>query len=315
MADSPNVTEPISAAPQTPAPTPAKEPTPAAQTPGLDPSQLLEIERDGQKHYLTASELVDRAFSAGPKIDPDKLAKLETYEKAMAGDADATRRLVESYLPKEQPKPADPAQTIASLQQELSELKSQVTGRVTPMIDQIEHLRHRSFIANAIESQKDKLPLLAQDPEGADSVLYYFKQQVKAMGMKDNDPRLTQILAGALIAHENRLTSIVQRYGGKTPAVTTNGNPAGNVVDDQRKVPASIPAGLMIVNGRIVDERGREYIQGADRQFREVPASVPANLPGGSAVPPTPDARPKGPITRVQMDQLNRERMAAIAQG
>lgn len=321
MPDEPTQTvAPALSAPPTPPATPPAKGLERDGTAQGDPYQIYEFPGiDGSPRRMTVAEMVEAVNRQGPNIDPERLAKLDLYESAAKGDPEATRKLVETYLPKVPETPPDPAKVIATLQQEVQELKQVVSGRLIPTHDQIETLRYRSLMANVIDQTKNEVPYTAKNPKGPDMVLAMFRQQVAAFRIPENDPRMRSVLANCMTQVENELRSTATLYQGFNPqsAPPANGSPAQKVVDDQaaRRPVNHIPARLAMIGERIVDERGRPVVQGPDQQFYEVPNTVPNNLPPGAPVSAAADNRPKGPMTRAAMDEYNRQRIAAMQGG
>jgi len=322
--------------PAVPAP-PAGGPSAAA----IDPATEFWVTKsDGSgEERVTLQQMADtyaqRAASSG--MDPSKLQELQDYAKAMAGDKDAIRSVVDRHL---QPDPATPVtpeteegRQLQALQAEMAELKTQV-GRGQPMLAQIEELRERSTLDTFIKGNTASAPYLAKHPQGPallQEQLTSLSKQAEALGITDlkaqmfgniNSPKIQQIWGQAFAQVEQRLKGTAEIYQGFTPGAPAAAAPTGpTYVDDQGvskdiRDGTTIPARYALKNGQMVDTRsGNPTEQAAHGAFQEIPgqpvgsppppASNPALNAGANPIAPAPK-------TSAEMTQWMRQRRAEM---
>ena len=326
----PAVQQTVSSAPSQPAPQPATQP-PVQQPQTPQAGHQTEVSMDtvvrlndeqGNPRFATVKQLVDASQRA---LSPDELEAFQTYKGIMSGDKAAIARALGMNETEEEP--PDPASQVGALQQQVQELTARLS-RIEPMNQQLATLREKAEIHGIVEKLGEKLPHLkhavSQDPTALDEVMTYMNQAREAIRFQGGDPdrvNPAEIRVRVLAMAENRLQKLAALYGGwKPPTTTTNQAAQVTLTDDQqaaRQAELSEPPQIRLVNGRMIDQHGREMVQTSGGRF--VPIAVDNHIPGtqtaGSMAGTTTNNN--GPMNKDQLREqlvLRRQQMSAMGQ-
>ena len=332
------------AAPVTPA-VPAPPPAPVAGDRDITESTLLEFDgADGKKEMSTIGELVTLAQKPKSDISPEELERFQVFNKAMSGDRDAIRSVMESHLPPD-PGPATPGAPAASVietpeYKALAERQArteQELQQVKGPIEQIETAQLNAMLKQTIEAQKGQVPLLAKHPNAAQIVHDKLKQVHDTIQQSGTDPTQLDAATQAKVwaytfrSVENELQHTLRAYG---LAPEPSGASAGSQVtatDDQGRPghdDGRIPGRLQIgPGGQTTDAAGNPIVQTPHGTFVPVPGApatpgaggtLPTDIPSaaarGQSVPAGTTGSPPGPQTRDQITQQIKQRNQEMQQ-
>ncbi len=151
----------------TPAPTaaPTAEPAQPVEAPLTRETLIQMAGSDGQPISVPLGQLADLHRS----ITPDKLTQYQQIEKALQGDTEATRALMEGLLPKPEEKTPE-AEVLSSLQKRVDDLASLVEGRIGPGLAGMQTQTEMTHLAEYLKINAASYPFLSRNPQGATMV-------------------------------------------------------------------------------------------------------------------------------------------------
>lgn len=272
----PGTAAPPADAPATPAPAPPAAspavtpatPSPApAPAPGVDPNMSFDVMgTDGVERSATLQQMADAysSLQTSPQFSADQLAKFQTIEKAMEGDAEAQRKLIEQNTPAAAASDAaDPASAaLVAANEQIKQLQDSIAP-IQQQYDQIADARGQTQFGQIIESCKAQMPFTAQHPQGAAYAFEKYKQArvaAKAQGIDlSSHPRHQQVISAIFQNTEAELAAHAKAFSDfKPPApVVPQAAPITATDDQGRPVSTQFPPGTQMLNGVPVDEYGR----------------------------------------------------------
>lgn len=217
------------AVPVTPAPAASPAPAvpivPATSTPAVpaaspEPVQLTRdmniqmVGEDGTPKQVLLGDMADLYR----RMSPEKLAQFDQVQKVLAGDPEATRSLFESQFPKSEPLTPE-AETLATLQKTVEELKAQVDGRLGPGLQGMQTQNELKGLSEYLRANGAAFPFLARNPQGANMVhnqLQQIQEQVRAQYKTEfsalSQQQQLQLLQGSFTTCETNLKNLVELY-------------------------------------------------------------------------------------------------------
>lgn len=322
---------PTQAAPTPPQSTPQATPpaikpnaAPVSDTTDLDPNQILSFGHGDQMVDATLGDLVAAKrfmLDKSDRILNDQDAEqFALFKKVLSGDPEATRVLVEQYVPKSEPQAPEPGSVearLVAMQQELGQVKQQLHAASTTT-RQIEDLKMAGQIKTLIDGAKEKVPYLAHHPQAPNMVAQSYKMALSGFDQsKLTSENRWKVLSYSMSQIEQALKQNAEIYrdfkgvgvpvpGGNSQQPTKPGSGVV-VVDDQGapKLAASVPPAVIIRDGVAVDIRGRPVAQTSYGPFNALPETPITDVPVGGASPAQPQlGHQRGqPITKDQMLQ------------
>ena len=101
-----DVAPPAAPSATTTAPSTVPAPEPTAE---LDPEQLIRwTGSDGSTKHMTVQQMVDVVDGQSAAVDPEKLKRVDLFERALKNDPEALKQILSDYLPAEPASPGTP---------------------------------------------------------------------------------------------------------------------------------------------------------------------------------------------------------------
>lgn len=312
---------PAAPAPTVSPPTPPVTPAPATPAqPDLTTDQRI-IMTDGSGKDIEVT-LGDMQASYIEKIsaDPKKQAAFDTYEKAVAGDAEAQRKLFEEAMPAKPDAALTADQRVAALQDQMQKLQQQLSA-TTPTVENVKRAQEINALQSVITQHATDVPYLAKHPNGAQRVhakIRDIAEAAAAMGQDlANHPRNREIIAGAFKMVNQELQADATVFQGFTPGAAPPATPQPTLVNDQgtrEKTADHIPARIQFTDQGTIAVPQQEQVTAnaalTSPTIPSVPQAVPTGgMPGETAGIPVQT----GPYGPDQMQQRMAARLTEIA--
>ena len=224
----PAVGDAVPVAPAAP-PAPAAPAVPVAPTAPVASPEPVQLTRDmmiqmagedGLPDGASLGDMADlyRRMKKHGLVSPEKLEQFDQVQKVLAGDQEATRALFESQFPKSEPLTPE-AETLATLQRTVEDLKAQVDGRLGPGLQGIQTQNELKGLSEYLQVNGATFPFLARNPQGANMVhgqLQQIQEQVRTQYKTEfstlSQQQQLQLLQGAFTTCEANLKNLVELY-------------------------------------------------------------------------------------------------------